>query len=127
MKREVVPTIVEAVLEQNGAALIRDEGMYRIVPLGEAEAASSSPTVGRYPSSRTTGYGIQVVPLAHVSAAEIEKILGPLVPEGSSMRVDTARNLLLLSGPKYRLEELAGRDVVCNVPPPVRGRRVDCH
>ena len=106
VKREVVPTIVEAVLEQNGAALIRDEGMYRIVPLVDAEAAPSSPSVGRYPSSRSTGYGMQVVPLAHVSAAEIEKILGPLVPEGSSMRVDAARNVLLLSGPKYRLDDL---------------------
>ncbi len=106
VKRDVVLPIVEAVLEQNGAALVRDEGVFKVLPLGDAEGASLSPTVGRYPSSRTSGYGIQVVPLANVSAVEIEKILGPFVPDGSSMRVDKARNVLILSGPKYRLDDL---------------------
>jgi len=31
---DTVLPIVEAVLEQNGAALIRDEGMYKVLPLG---------------------------------------------------------------------------------------------
>ena len=106
VKREAVLSIVEAVLEQNGAALVRDEGMFKIVPLADAEGASGSPAVGRYPSSRTTGYGIQVVPLAHVSAAEIEKIITPFVPDGSTLRADAARNVLILSGPKYRIDDL---------------------
>jgi len=106
VKREVVLPIVEAVLEQNGAALVRDEGMFKVVPLADAAGASGSPVVGRFPSSRRTGYGIQVVPLAHVSAGEIEKIITPFVPDGSSMNVDTARNVLILSGPKYRIDDL---------------------
>ena len=68
--------------------------------------AAGSPAVGRFPSSGRSGYGIQVVPLEHVSAGEIEKILGPFVPEGSSMRADRSRNVLILSGPKYRLDDL---------------------
>jgi len=106
VNREAVLPIVEAVLEQNGAALVRDEGMFKVVPLADAEGASGSPAVGRYPSSRTTGYGIQVVPLAHVSAAEIEKIISPFVPDGSTVRADAARNVLILSGPKYRIDDL---------------------
>lgn len=106
VKREAVLPIVEAVLEQNGAALVRDEGMFKVVPLADAEGASGSPAVGRYPSTRTTGYGIQVVPLAHVSAAEIEKIITPFVPDGSTLRADVARNVLILSGPKYRIDDL---------------------
>jgi general secretion pathway protein D len=82
---DTVLPIVEAVLEQNGAALIRDEGMYKVVPLAEAASAANSPTVGRYPSSRQKGFGIQVVPLQHVAASELESILGPFVPEGSSV------------------------------------------
>ena len=39
--QETVLPIVEAVLEQNGAALIRDEGMYKILPLGEAASAAN--------------------------------------------------------------------------------------
>ena len=104
--QDAVLPIVEAVLEQNGAALIRDKGVFRIVPLGNAASESGSPAVGRYPSSRRDGYGIQVVPLEHVSAGELEGILGPFVPEGSSLSVDRTRNVLILSGPRYRLEDL---------------------
>ena len=104
--QDTVLPIVEAVLEQNGAALIRDEGMFKVLPLGSAASASGSPAVGRYPSSRQKGYGIQVVPLQHVAASELEGILGPFVPEGSSLSVDTTRNVLILSGPKYRLDDL---------------------
>ena len=106
VKQEAVLPIVEAVLEQNGAALIRDEGIFKVLPLAEAAGASGSPAVGRYPSSRRNGYGIQVVPLQHVAASEIEKILGPFVPEGSSLQVDKTRNVLIVSGPKYRLDDL---------------------
>jgi general secretion pathway protein D len=98
--------IVEAVLEQNGAALIRDEGIFKVLPMADAASASGSPAVGRYPSSRRKGYGMQVVPLQHVSASELEEILGPLVPDGSSITVDTTRNVLILSGPRYRLDDL---------------------
>jgi general secretion pathway protein D len=98
--------IVETVLEGNGAALIRDDGMYKVVPLALAESASRSPAIGRFSSSRAVGYGIQVVPLEHVSASEIQKIIGPFVPDGSSLRIDETRNVLILSGPRYRLEEL---------------------
>jgi general secretion pathway protein D len=98
--------IVETVLEGNGAALIRDDGMYKVVPLAIAESASGSPAIGRFGSSRAVGYGIQVVPLEHVSASEIQKIIGPFVPDGSSLRIDETRNVLILSGPRYRLEEL---------------------
>lgn len=106
VKREAVLPIVEAVLEQNGAALVRDEGMFKVVPLADAEGASGSPAVGRYPSTRASGYGIQVVPLAHVSAVEIEKVITPFVPDGSTLRADAARNVLILSGPKYRIDDL---------------------
>jgi general secretion pathway protein D len=103
---DTVLPIVEAVLEQNDAALIRDEGMYKVLPLGEAVGAANSPAVGRFPSSRQKGYGIQVVPLQHVAATELEGILAPFVPEGSSVSIDKTRNVLILSGPKYRLDDL---------------------
>jgi len=98
--------IVETVLEGNGAALIRDDGVYKIVPLAVAASASGSPTIGRFGSGSAAGYGIQIVPLEHVSASEIQKIIGPLVPDGSSLRVDETRNVLILAGPRYRIDEL---------------------
>ena len=104
--RESVIPVVEIVLEGNGAAILHDDGMFKVVPLAIAESAAGSPTVGRFTSSRSVGYSIQVVPLEHVSAAEIQTILGPFVPDGSALRVDEARNILILSGPQYRIDEL---------------------
>ncbi len=104
--RAAVLPILETVLQGNGAALVRDEGMFKVVPMADAETIAGAPAVGRYASKRTAGYGIQVVPLEHVAAAEIQKILGPFVPDGSALRIDEARNVLILSGPKYRIDEL---------------------
>jgi general secretion pathway protein D len=104
--QSAVLPILETVLEGNGAALIRDEGMFKVVPLAIAESASGSPAIGRFGSNRAVGFGIQIVPLEHVSAVEIQKIIGPLVPDGSSLRIDETRNVLILSGPRYRLDEI---------------------
>lgn len=44
------------------------------------------------------GFGVQIVPLEFVSAQEMERILKPVSPAGAVLRVDVARNLLLLAG-----------------------------
>jgi general secretion pathway protein D len=104
--KEAVLPILETVLQQNGAALVRGQGVYKIVPLASAEGEAGSPGVGRQPNMPGMGYSVQIVPVQHVSATEMEKILKPFLLKGSSLRVDTARNLLILSGPQYRLDEM---------------------
>lgn len=101
----VLPT-VESVLQLNGAAMLYDDGVYRIIPLAAAPQSARSPSVGRFSSSGNVGYGFQVVPLQFASATEIEKILAPFLSDGSTLRVDAARNVLILGGPRFRLEEL---------------------
>jgi general secretion pathway protein D len=104
--KEAVLPILETVLQQNGAALVRGQGVYKIVPLASAEGEAGSPGVGRQPNMPGMGYSVQIVPVQHVSATEMEKILKPFLLKGSALRVDTARNLLILSGPQYRLDEM---------------------
>jgi len=106
VRLDVVLSIVETVLQSNGAALVRDEGIYKIIPLALAASQSQSPSVGRYASSNSRGFGIQVVPLQYASAAEVQKILGAFVPDGGDIQADELRNVLILSGPRYRLDEL---------------------
>ncbi len=101
----VIPT-VESVLLLNDAALLFDDGVYRIVPLAAAPQAARAPSVGRYSSSANVGFGFQVVPLQYASATEIQSILTPFVADGVSLQVDAARNVLILGGPRFRLEEL---------------------
>jgi general secretion pathway protein D len=106
VSHEAVLSILESVLELNGAALVQERGMYKIVPVADAEGAALSPVLGRQAPAQGAGFGVRIVPLEHVAAGEIEKIITPFVPTGTTLRVDTTRNLLILSGPRYRLDHL---------------------
>ncbi len=106
VSREAVPAIVESVLELNGAALIQEAGVFKVVPLDAAETRVAVPSVGKRPSGGGVGYGMQIVPLRNVAAGEIEKVIKPIVPQGSTVRVDKSRNLLILTGPRYRLDQV---------------------
>jgi len=106
VRKDAVLPIVESVLQRNGAAVVFQENIYKIIPLVDASAQVDSPVVGKQPTARGSGYAVQIVPLKYVAATEIEKIITPLIPKGSSVSVDEARNLLILSGPQYRIDQI---------------------
>ncbi|MGB5539012.1 MAG: type II secretion system secretin GspD [Gammaproteobacteria bacterium] len=106
VSQDLVIPIVESVLQQNGAALVFQQDIYKIVPLAEAATMVDTPVIGKPPTAKRDGYAVQIVPLRHVAAAEIEKIISPFVSKGSSVRVDEARNLLILTGPRYRIDQI---------------------
>ncbi len=88
---------LEAILRANGAALVKEGALYRVVPWEGAVRGAAPLRVGtgRGP---VPGFGIQIVPLEFVSATEMEKVLESFAPEGSILHVDPARNLLILAG-----------------------------
>ena len=94
VSKAAVPAILETVLRMNGAAMVRENGVYKIGPIGNALRGATTPQVGNLQQ----GYSVQVVQLQYISAREMAKILEPLVPEGSILRVDETRNLLMLAG-----------------------------
>ena len=94
INRAGVMPILETVLRMNGAAMIKENGAYKIAPVTGALRGSSTPQMGAV----QPGYGVQVVSLQYISAREMSKILEPLLPEGSILRVDENRNLLMLAG-----------------------------
>lgn len=83
-------------LASNELVLINEGGFYRIAPASAAATASRVVAYGANSSDLRVGPGVQVVPLQHISAMEMEKILRPIASEGAIARVDTARNLLIL-------------------------------
>jgi general secretion pathway protein D len=83
-------------LASNGMVLINEGGFYRVAPASAAETASRTVRYGATATDLRVGPGVQVVPLRHISAIEMEKILRPIASEGAIARVDTARNLLIL-------------------------------
>jgi general secretion pathway protein D len=94
ISRAAVTPILETVLRMNGAAMVRENGAYKISPLNSALRGSTTPQLG----ALQPGYSVQIVQLQYIAAREMGKILEPLLPEGSILRVDESRNLLMLAG-----------------------------
>lgn len=98
LRREhLIPTL-ETLLRMNNAALVNRGGTYEVVPLTNAVQGKVVPQLGESSRALPEGYSVQVVPLQYIGADEMSKILQPLAPEGSIIRVDNLRNMLVLAG-----------------------------
>ncbi len=98
--------IFDAVLRAEGAALIVDAGVYKILPSSDV-AAGGAPLRARKASGQAAaGVVTELIPLKYVSATEMERVLKSAAPEAGILRVDTARNLLILSGTRAELTAL---------------------
>jgi general secretion pathway protein D len=97
--------IFEAVLRAEGAALVVEGGLYKIIPSTDA-AASGAPPRMRQTSSNRQGLSTIIVPLKFVSPVEMERILKSASPQASVLRVDTARNLLVISGTQTEISSM---------------------
>src|SRR5215813_8111915 len=91
-RKDVLP-IFESALRMQDAAIVRDGTFIKIVPISEA-AAHSSISVG----AGQPGFGVSVVPLRYVSASSAAKAAENLIARAGSIKVDQARNLLLVQG-----------------------------
>ncbi|MDG4555304.1 MAG: type II secretion system secretin GspD [Candidatus Competibacter sp.] len=96
---QLLPTL-ETLLRANNAVLVREGGVYRIVPA--AGAAQRGNLVLRL-GQGGAGYGVRIVPLRYVSATEMQTIITPFLPEGGVLRADSIRNLLILGGTSQEL------------------------
>lgn len=103
-KEALLPTL-ETMLRMSNAVLVRDGGIYRIIPAaGAVQKGSLVPRLG----GGKVGYGVRIVPLRYVSAAEMQAIIAPFLPEGGILRADNARNLLILAGTPQELANVQG-------------------
>lgn len=102
ISQDAVLGILESALQANGASLVRDaSGVYRIT--SQEQLRNVVPGLYR-PESLPQGYGLVVVQLRYVGAAEMADILKPVSPQGALVRVDALRNLLVLGGTRAQHE-----------------------
>jgi general secretion pathway protein D len=96
--------LLESALQASGMVLARDaRGTYHI---GKPEIVKiivpATRVVGNGPLA--PGQGVIVVPLRYIGAAEMATILRPMVGPDAILRVDTIRNLLVMSGSRNQAE-----------------------
>ena len=102
--RDLLPTL-EMLLRQNNAAVVREEGLYKVLPIS-AVRGSVSPTLGSaYMPAIPPGFSVVVVPLRYVGAKEMERLLAPFASD-NTVRVDEFRNLVILAGNQREIRHL---------------------
>jgi general secretion pathway protein D len=96
-------SILEALLKMNGAELVKEQDLYRVVPAAEAAKSSVPPTLHL---GGQGGRQVMVVPLRYIAAAEMQKVLKLVQPGEQAVQADTARNLLILAGSQQALSNM---------------------
>jgi len=100
--RSQVLDVLDAVLLPHDLAIVRDNaGVYHVTK--RTVTLGARPVVGASNFKDLSGSGTVIVPLNHVAAAEMAKILAPIAPKESIVYVDSMRNLLVLQGSKAQL------------------------
>jgi general secretion pathway protein D len=86
--------VLENALRMSNVALVRDRGGgYRLLPANEGGPGGVDRS-----TSAEAGQGISVVPLRYVSAQTVFKLLDAFGVKATTMRPDTGRNTLIITG-----------------------------
>jgi general secretion pathway protein D len=104
LARAAVLPATEAALRVSGVALVARGQGYEVVPLQDAARRTgfALPDEGRL----AAGFHVELVPLQFVAAEEIHRLLEPVAPPGTIVRVDPARNVVILAGTEADLASL---------------------
>lgn len=102
LPRNQVLDVLDTVLLPHDLAIVRDSaGVYHVTK--RTVTVGARPVVGASRFKDLAGAGTVIVPLNHIAAAEMAKILAPIAPREAIVYVDSMRNLLVLQGSKAQL------------------------
>ncbi|HWA90952.1 MAG TPA: type II secretion system secretin GspD [Rhizomicrobium sp.] len=96
-RAQVLPALEQA-LRLNGMTVVESHGIYKVLPLADAPRVARIAQAGPRKGTADIGYGIDIVPVRYVGAAEMQKLLEPLAPTAGIVHADTARNVLIIEG-----------------------------
>jgi general secretion pathway protein D len=95
-----------SVLRVHGFAAVGSGSMIKIVPEAAAQQDGAS-AVGTMAARATDELVTQIVPVKHVTAAELVPILRPLMPQGGQLVAHASSNSLVISDRAGNVERLA--------------------
>jgi general secretion pathway protein D len=93
---DILP-LFESVLKLNGASLVREGAIYKIIPAGEATGAGSVRSARR-DEPPEPGFGISVLPLRYTTAPMVQRAIESFATRPGAVRADETRNILLFQG-----------------------------
>lgn len=99
--RDELLVVLESLLRAHDALMLRgDDGRYLVT--GSQQAISIRPRLGSQ-ADTAAGFSNMIVPLQYISASAMAEILEPLAGKSAFVRIDNARNLLMLAGTRTQL------------------------
>ncbi len=104
--REALTATLEMLLRMNGATMVKEAGLYKIVPQAAAMRGNVTPQLGSTSRPLPPGFSVQIVPLRYVGVREMLRLLEPFAKDAQAVRVDELRNLMILSGTERELRHL---------------------
>src|SRR5580765_6256870 len=104
MRPDEIYDVFLSVLHVHGFAAVPSGSMVKILPEALAQTEATTAQVERAPDELVT----QIVPVKHVSAAELVPILRPLMPQGGQILAHASSNSLIISDRAANVQRLAG-------------------
>jgi len=95
--QDVFP-IFQSILRLNGATAVKRDGVYEIVPLGDAKKLPISPSItresGKPPSEER--YTIQIIVPKYIPVIEVSKMIKPFLSDGADIVEHPPNNILII-------------------------------
>jgi general secretion pathway protein D len=104
--RDALIATLETLLRANGATMVKNGGLYQIVPQALAVRGNVTPQLGNSTRSLPSGFSVQIVPLRYVGVREMLRLLEPFAKDAQAVRPDELRNLLILAGTERELRNM---------------------
>jgi general secretion pathway protein D len=106
ISRDALPATLETLLRMNGATMVKEGGLFKIVPQAAAVRGNVTPQLGNSTRALPHGFSVQIVPLRYVGVREMMRLLEPFARDAQAVRFDEFRNLMILAGTERELANL---------------------
>jgi general secretion pathway protein D len=106
VKRSDLLPLLQAILRINGATAVENNGLWRIIPIKDANHAAIAPTIDAKRFPVDDRLMLDVVSLRYASAVDLSHLLSNYLSDAGSIVVHEAGNILLITDTSRSLERL---------------------